>query len=821
MGVKMAAETSMDCSSSAPKSSMDSIFPVLLPEEPALFLSETEFGKHINTILSEWRPSTHVTGTEDALSKVELSDDAAVEAPSTPERAQKVSFMDALATATATPKLAVAPLPESKMYTENMGVTNISTTSPLLDLFTELEKTVSGERLQELLGPAWKEDPLATLKIVWNARSIHLGKGEQDSFYRCLGWIKNEHPRTVLANLPWLVRPVIEKKVKKEDDDAAVMVEMEEPSAGEFEVLNGVSHGYWKDLLNVLVLAANSKLGVLAKPSAVLRAKNEQPELIPGHGPKSRSGRDRRYKIQPEVKDEERANDVHDSIEFNARHKQAAKDRKHQLERFRHENAVNMLEENLFYRALHLTVSRIFQDQLRKDMDLLKSGKREDLSKISLAAKWAPSPEGFHDKHTFIVSSIAEALYPKSCFAEIEESREMYLRRARESFRRLTLAPLRKALEVVERDISAETFDKINYSKVPSIAMDNYKDLFVRKDLDHFEKYIDKVAAGKNRISGAVLMPATLVHQARRGSSTDYRAATDQKTEAKRLLNAKIAQIQGKALDGQWAALVKRIKDNGKLSSAIAVCDVSGSMSWPKFSDKTVPMDTAIGLSLLLAEITEPPFGGHFISFSGDPQVLAVGGPGDKRSFKEKVHYIMQSEWGMNTDFSAVFERLILPMAIQHKIKPEDMVKQVFVFSDMQFDQAQSHSGLQFETDFERIKRKYTAAGYEVPKLIFWNLVSGRWGPKPVTKDEQNTTLVGGYSQGMMKMFLENGQFEEEVEEDELVDEELGDGSEDMAVSRGDEAFVEVKAKKRKVDPMTGLKKAIGHKAYDMLKVVD
>ena len=797
----MAADTSVDRSPSTPKSALDSTFPVLLPEEPALFLSEVDFGKHINTLLSKWRSSTHLTGTEDALAKVDLDDTAASKSSSTPDPSQKLSFMDALATATATSKPTVAPLPDNKIYTENMGVANASTNSPLLDLFSELEKTVTRGRLQELLQSAWKEDPSATLKIIWNARSIHLGKAEQDSFYRCLGWIKNEHPKTVLVNLPWLVRPVIEKKVKKEDDEAAVMVTMEEPSADdEFAVLNGVSHGYWKDLLNILVLAANKSFDVLAEPSDVLRAKNKQPEFLPGV-----------KSIDPK--------------EYSARHKEAAKDRKHELEKLRHEDALKMLQENPFYHALHLTVTKIFDSQLRKDMDLLRSGKREDLGKISLAAKWAPSPGGFHDKYTFIVSSLAEALYPKSCFAEVEESREMYLRRARESLRRLTLAPLRKALDVVERNISAETFEKIDYNKVPSVAMDNYKGLFVRKDLARFEKYIDKVAAGKSRISGAVLMPATLVHQVRQGEISHHRVASDEKAKAKRLLDEKIAQINGKTLDGQWATLVKRIKDNGKMSCSIAVCDVSGSMSGPVLSDKTVPMDTAIGLSLLLAEITEPPFGGHFITFSANPQVLAVGGPNDKRSFSQKVRHIMGSDWGMNTDFAAVFERLILPMAIKHELKQEDMVKQVFVFSDMQFDSAQLHSGPQFETDFERIKRKYAEAGYEAPKLIFWNLAAGggRGAPKPVTQETENAMLVSGYSQAMMKMFLENGQFDGEAEE-EIVDEEIKEGSEDMVLSSGEESeemLVEVKSKKRTMDPMAGLKKAIGHKAYDMLKVVD
>lgn len=785
-----------DTVSATPKSSMDSTFPVLVPEEPSLFLSEYEFGKHINTLLSMWRASTRLRGTEDALAKVELEDPSAVEASSASEPSQKLTFMDALAAATPTLKHAVA-LPVNKMYTENMGITNESTSSPLLDLFAELEKTVEGKRLQKLLESAWKEDPLATLKIVWNARSIHLGKGEQDSFYRCLGWIKNEHPKTVLANLQWLVRPVIEKKVRKEDDEAAVLIEVEEPSKdAEYAVRNGVSHGYWKDLLNMLVLAATQKFDAVPDPKDVLHAKNSQPVIL--------------------LKG---AAETHDPGEYSVKHKQAAKDRKHELERSRHENAVEMLQNDLFYRSLHLTVAKIFVEQLKKDMELLLSGKPEDLGKISLAAKWAPSPQSFHDKHTFIVSSIAETLYPPSYFAEIEETREMYLRRARQALRRLTLAPLRKALEVVERDISAGTFDKINYTKVPSIAMDNYKGLFVRKDLDRFEKYVDKVAAGKARISGAVLTPATLVHQARMCGVINASDLPDRKLAAKQLLKNKIGEIEGKVLTGQWDALVKRIKDNGKLSSSIAVCDVSGSMSWPQFSDQTVPMDSSVGLALLLAEITEPPFGGHFITFSANPVVLAAGGPGDKRSFRDKVHHIIRSEWGMNTDFTAVFERLILPMAIKHKLPQEDMVKQVFVFSDMQFDAAQDH-GPRFETDFERIQRKYAEAGYEVPKLIFWNLAGGegRGAPKPVTQDTENTVLVSGYSQGLLKMFLEDGQFEADVEAEDVVDAEMTDVS---GEGTDDEAFVEVKRKKRKLDPMAGLRKAIGRKAYDMLKVVD
>jgi hypothetical protein len=35
-----------------------------------------------------------------------------------------------------------------------------------------------------LLAKAWEEDPSLTLRIIWNTRSIHNGKGDKELFYR-------------------------------------------------------------------------------------------------------------------------------------------------------------------------------------------------------------------------------------------------------------------------------------------------------------------------------------------------------------------------------------------------------------------------------------------------------------------------------------------------------------------------------------------------------------------------------------------------------------------------------------------------------------
>lgn len=715
---------------------------------------------------------------------------------------------------------------ENKMLTENAGIAYRSTTDPLLDLFYELEDVVSGPRLLELLDSAWRADSTATLKMIFNARSIHLGKASRPTFYRCAGWLADNHPQTLFANLPWLSRPVIQKKKAKSQDedqqaDAEDIViiekEVDEDDPSRFDVKNGVAHGYWKDLLNLLALRANDKLDVLADPRDVLNTEREY----------------RRFKW-PKTQDE-------------------AKSIRHDKRDERHTNAVRLFTEDPVYRGLHLSIARLFAAQLKADLALLRSDNAAAKRTISLCAKWAPSAERFHDKHTFVVSSIAEALHPPlSGFlgdqyhdppAASVDQRTVYLRHAREAYRR-DVAALRKHLEVVERDITAGSFENIKYDRVPSAAMNNYAALFATKDVARFEAYVDKVAAGKARISGATLLPSTLIRAVRHGQggnisgeSLDALASSSSRRKGARdLVQAKVSELAASTLDLQWDTLVRRVRDAGALENCIAVADVSGSMCSPVFPDGTCPMDSSIGLSLLIAEVTKPPFGGAFITFSTRPAVEAVD---LSRPLRDKYRQLSRAAWGMSTDLVAVFEKLILPMALEHAIEPEDMVGRVFVFSDMQFDSAAGAGGQgDWATSYERIERQFRDAGYEMPELVFWNLAGGRAGyveppwkqqrrvsgdggggggdpvaPKPVAAGETGVALVSGYSQGLLKVFLDSGSFEdEEVEEVEGVENSIGDDGEVVVVE---------KVKRRKLDPMSIVRKAIGHEAYSMLRVVD
>lgn len=819
---------------------LKSSFPVFLPSHSALTAPENEFDTFIQqsvkrqiagnsaeahcsdddtTTAAESEPvlvsdASTTAGLRDDLVKITIGDgeDSSMagvgdDGADTQIPSHGHPFMDALHSQQQKVDLSSVPFRdmENKMWTENADLAHRSTNDVLVDLFTELEDVISGPRLLELLNGAWRYDPASTLKIIFNARSIHLGKASRQTFYRCAGWLAKYHPLTLIANLPWLSRPVIQKKAekkdpeKKADEDEMVFVEQEVDEDDPADVKNGVSHGYWKDILSMLALYVNEKLDVLANPRDILNVERE----------------------------EDRKNWPKD--------KETAKSLRHEKRDSRHEAAVKAFNEDAVYRALHMTVARLFAAQLQSDLKLLRGDDTKAKRKVSLCAKWAPSNTGFHDKHTWISTSIAEIMHPISTFAGFaqsdegnKEQREFYLRHARESYRK-DVASLRKHLECVERDITAKTFENIHYDRVPSVAMNNYTPLFAQKDTSRFEEYIDKVASGKAQISGATLLPSTLIKAVRMGphhGDFDISQVGDKRKAkgTKTLVEAKMKQLQAKSLDGQWKTLVQRIRDSGTLENCIAVADVSGSMSHPIFPDGTTPMDTSIGLSLLVAEVTKPPFGGSFITFSTDPKVQKID---LTKGLHDKYSELARSDWGMSTDFVAVFEKLILPMAVENKLSQEDMVKRIFVFSDMQFNEATPSymKREKWSTSYERIQKKFKKAGYEVPELVFWNLAGGRAGyagaplpfmagdpvaPKPVTAYELGTALVSGYSQGMLKVFLDSGSFDDEDAEEEIV-ERVGDDG---------EVIVE-KQKRQKLDPISLLKRAIGHPAYNMLRVVD
>lgn len=224
-------------------SSIDTKFPIALPETAELRLTGADFRTHIqDAVLLSARETDEVSTAEagkpehdeeatlvSATTSISGFSDLAVEAKDENSRSQdkqdftttRVPVDAAKATPpdhpfvaglkTFTPTSEAPPDLENKMLTENADVAHSSAKDPLVDLFFELEEVLSGPKLLNLLSRAWASDSLATLKIIFNARSIHLGKSSRSTFYRCCGWLRTHHPKTLLLCLQWLALPVIEK----------------------------------------------------------------------------------------------------------------------------------------------------------------------------------------------------------------------------------------------------------------------------------------------------------------------------------------------------------------------------------------------------------------------------------------------------------------------------------------------------------------------------------------------------------------------------------------------------------------------------------
>lgn len=258
----------------------------------------------------------------------------------------------------------------------------------------------------------------------------------------------------------------------------------------------------------------------------------------------------------------------------------------------------------------------------------------------------------------------------------------------------------------VEQQMSARNWNEINFEHVPSLAASRLQKAFAR-NCRHFQDYLTKLTTGEAKVNASVIVPHEI-----------------------------IAKVGSPLAEAQWAAQPNWIGDSQE--KFLPVVDVSGSM------DSHGVMQHAVGLGIYLAERNNSAFKDYIISFSGRPNLHKVTG----KSLAEKVNQVRRSGEDMSTNLVGVFDAL-LNGAKRNGVAAESMPTTLVVLSDMEFNQAD----YRFETNYDSIVRRYKEAGYEMPKLIFWNL-HGRPKNSPVVKSNVNTALVSGFSPAIMKTVL-------------------------------------------------------------------
>lgn len=270
------------------------------------------------------------------------------------------------------------------------------------------------------------------------------------------------------------------------------------------------------------------------------------------------------------------------------------------------------------------------------------------------------------------------------------------------------------ATDVVESRMCRGLWNVIDYKSVPSRAAMLYRKAFGRHDNARYVQFITAAVKGEVKINASVLYPHEFAS----------RMPTYGKTDP--------------TLEAQWKNLPDWIGGNSR--GFLPVCDVSGSMSGQ-------PMDVSVGLGVYLAEKNKSAFKDLVVTFSESPTFVDLT---LCKTLKGKLDKVRQAPWGMNTNLQKVFE-LMLQLAVTEDVAQSDMPETILIISDMQFDAC---GGSAWGSSAQRmIERLYTAHGYTMPSVVFWN-VNAYAGQAPVSANKPGVALVSGFSPSIMTAIL-------------------------------------------------------------------
>lgn len=271
----------------------------------------------------------------------------------------------------------------------------------------------------------------------------------------------------------------------------------------------------------------------------------------------------------------------------------------------------------------------------------------------------------------------------------------------------------------VEQLMCANEWSAIDYSKLPSKAMSDLMKAFSKHDKDRFGAYLTSLEKGETKINAGAVYPYDIVKNLKQGNT--------------------------RGANAQWDALPNYLLNSSE--RFMPVVDVSGSMSCSAGGNSNVTcMDVAISLGLYISERNVGPFKDAFVTFSNNPKLQYLKG-----SLSERYSQLSRAEWGMSTNVESVF-RLLLKKAKDSNVSQDEMPTMILILSDMEFNSGTG--GNWNKTAQESFESMYADAGYQMPKLVYWNIQSRSNENKPVQFDKQGTALVSGFSPALLTSLL-------------------------------------------------------------------
>lgn len=328
------------------------------------------------------------------------------------------------------------------------------------------------------------------------------------------------------------------------------------------------------------------------------------------------------------------------------------------------------------YRRWDDVIYSLIDTPLRSEMlNFIKGQLNLDITSKtpSLLGKWMPSENASSAETKRVANIIRE---------DMGVSHKQY---------RKLLSTLRQRINIVERLMSENRWDEIEFDKIPSKAGLIYKNAFARRDIIA-KKYETFAKSADTKVNATTLYPYDVVKQARNAYSSTDRAMVEK----------------------YWNNLPDYL--DGAPLKMLCVVDTSGSMTWSGRGSVT-PIDVALSLGMYCADRIGGPFKNHFITFSRNPQLVRFEGI----DFCDKVNRAVRRNLCENTDLLKTFALL---RNLCKNSKPEDRPETLVVISDMQIDEGTSlfRNKNYVLTEMESERLRWAAEGLKMPHLVYWNV---------------------------------------------------------------------------------------------------
>jgi hypothetical protein len=223
---------------------------------------------------------------------------------------------------------------------------------------------------------------------------------------------------------------------------------------------------------------------------------------------------------------------------------------------------------------------------------------------------------------------------------------------------------------------------------------------------------------------------------------------------------------------------LENVKSCGILGNSLALIDLSGSMF--SASNGSIPAQVAISLGIITSLCCNGMFKNKFITFSADPELVSLIPDELYKEYTDKgidpslytcFKSLIDVDYGYNTDFVKSCD-MIIKYGKDNNINDEDMPKKLFIFTDMQFDEATTDNNKEnngIETLYKTIVKMFKEAGYTAPKFIFWNLNSSHKQSFPVNCKTEGTAMISGFSEQLLKIFMTYDEFKPDLIVDEIL----------------------------------------------------